>query len=194
MLRFLAFLVARFLTVAMCGFCHAPEHAYDELNDHPEINLDGLCTDAHERLLMARTPLPSTNPDVVYHWGEVTHGWVSHTVYGPCTRCGERTWKHAAEWWRAHLCLECGNHHVHRAAIEHERAHGTPAPKDVLDAAWREIPRKPQPHWNPLSFSDYEVRRTRDFEHDPGPRYWTRRRWSPYTKHLKGIRSMSPID
>ncbi|HET6404369.1 MAG TPA: hypothetical protein VFH78_06960 [Candidatus Thermoplasmatota archaeon] len=185
-------LLLRFLVTGMCGLCHAPEHAYDELNDHPEINRDDLCRDAHERLLMARTPYPD-KPDVDYQWGEVTHAWISHTVHGPCTRCGQRTWKYAAEWWRPQLCLDCGNQRVARAAADYEREHGAPAPKDVLEAAWRELPRKSQPFWNPLRFSEYEVRHTRDFEGLLGPRYWTPRFWSPYTTR-KTIQSMGPID
>lgn len=32
MFRFLTLLLARFFSVAMRGFCHASEHAYDGLN------------------------------------------------------------------------------------------------------------------------------------------------------------------
>lgn len=93
--RVLSLLLA-FLIVGMCGFCHAPEHAYDVLADHPTISRDQLCRYARERPLMATTPKPNFPRTTVY-WDDEAHDWRPYRIYGRCDECGKPTWKYAHE-------------------------------------------------------------------------------------------------
>lgn len=56
-------LLVELLVAVLYAFCHAPEHASEELSGHPEINRQGLWKDALERLRMAATPKPDRHQD-----------------------------------------------------------------------------------------------------------------------------------
>lgn len=173
MLRFLALLLARFFSVAMCGFCHAPEHAYDELSDHPQIDRAGLCQDAHERLLMASTPKP-TALNTLHAWNETTHAWIAYRVTGPCQACQAPTWRHAHETSALMLCRQCAAKHVTLSTAP-LYYHGTPATAEKLETAKHQLPRQGAPPKGWLTFNEGEVRNTRDFEGIPGPRAYAPR-------------------
>lgn len=163
------FLLVALLAVALCTFCHAPEHAYDELNAHPEISRDGLCPDAHERLRMAATPKPDHHHDetglgLVYLWDENRHTWEAVRDVGLCRICGGRTWK-SPDDPAASCCAKCSRE---ARLLAYTLQHClfvplmTPEESAALEA---KLPRD-RPKWprGRLTFSDYLVRDTRDFE------------------------------
>ncbi|MFA5861615.1 MAG: hypothetical protein WDA16_07960 [Candidatus Thermoplasmatota archaeon] len=191
MLRFLAFLVARFLTVAMCGFCHAPEHAYDELNDHPDIDRHGLCPDAHERLLIARTPRPIES-NTLHAWDETTHTWTAYRVKGPCQACQAPTWRHAHETNALMLCRQCAAKHVTLSTAP-VYYHGTPPTPEQIAHAQSQLPRQgPTPRgW--LTFNEHEIHNTRDYEALPGPRAYMPRPLAYPRSGIEIARAVKPI-
>lgn len=161
--------------MTLCGFCHAPEHAYDVLAEDDSISRDGLCWEAIARLTMATTPYPDEVNGVRtttthYAWDEDLHRWEAVRVWGSCTSCGNQTWRRAGSE-SAHLCAACtareratflqlAFHFGRRAAAQNEiEAFESllPDPKGI-------------PIYGRLRFSDYEVHDTRDFAHLPGPR------------------------
>lgn len=174
LLATLAFL-ARFLACGMCGFCHAPDHAYDQLNEHPEISRQGLCDEAHERLLMAATPQPERETGVKLVWDEHAHAWIAWRIHGACLWCDARTWKYATEADAILLCRACAEVHLERQAALHLLLQGVPLPPTGSEARERERPRQAPSRRDWLVFSDYEVRNTRDYESLPGPRAYARR-------------------
>lgn len=155
-------LLLAFLIVGMCGFCHAPEHAYDFLADDPTISRDGLCKDARERLLMATTPKPNL-PRTNVHWDDEIHDWRPYRTYGSCDECGKASWRYAHETNAAMVCVACVREL--RPRLWRERREGK----------WRGRRPPPFPRQGPapkgwLQFNDEPIRTTRGLEDVPGPR------------------------
>lgn len=155
----------------MCGFCHAPEHAYDTLLENPEISRDGLCPEAQERLCMAATPYPTT-AHIDYLWDEATHEWRAYRQWGACERCPNRTWRYPHEANALMICAACAKDEAWRR--DARRTWPYPPPTG------QPLPRQGKAPKGWLTFSDYEVRDTRDFENIPGARYGKPRPKSPY--------------
>lgn len=191
LLATLAF-VTRFLACGMCGFCHAPEHAYDQLNEHPQISRRGLCDEAHERLLMAATPQPEREPGVKHVWDEHAHAWIAWRIHGACLWCDARTWKYAPEADALLLCRACTAVHIERQAALRLLLKGVRLPATECEARERELPRQTASGRDWIVFSDYEVRNTRDYERLPGPRAYARRPRltcsAPLGAHARGSR------
>jgi hypothetical protein len=97
----------------VCGFCHAPEHAYEALLEHPEIDGGELCAEAQERLRMAAAPEPPELDDIEYAWSEQTHQWIAWRTWGACATCGARTWRYSTETSQ-HECARCQTQYVER--------------------------------------------------------------------------------
>lgn len=157
----------------MCGFCHAPEHAYEVLLDDTLLNRDGLCPEAQERLLMAAATLPDHSFEDAgvgrqYEWDEARHAWTPIRLWGHCTVCGGRTWKRPDDE-RPHCCSRCSKQaRLVAYTLAHELGLVSPA---VAEALASELPdRRGVQSRGWLRFSDYEVRDTRDFAGQPGPR------------------------
>lgn len=191
LLATLAFLT-RFLACGMCGFCHAPEHAYDQLNEHPDISRQGLCDEARERLLMAATPQPEREPGVKQVWDEHAHAWIAWRIHGACLWCDARTWKYGPETDALLLCRACTAVHIERQAALHLLLKGVRLPATECEARERELPRQTASRRDWIVFSDYEVRNTRDYECLPGPRAYARRPRltcsAPLRAHARGSR------
>lgn len=159
----------------MCGFCHAPEHAYDVLAEDDSLSRDALCWEALERLAMATTPYPDEingvrTTSTHYAWDEDHHQWEAIREWGSCTSCGNLTWRRAGSE-TAHLCAACATRE--RATFVQLAFHlgRRVASQDEIDAFESLLPdRRALPIYGRLRFSDYEVHDTRDFEHLPGPR------------------------
>ena len=164
------------VTRLMCGFCHAPEHAYDALLENPDISREGLCPEAQERLRMAATPYPGTYDDS-FIWDEDKHDWRPYKHYAQCVTCGESTWRWANEEHALVLCAECARA---EEARRNPRFTYWGAPTRPV-GPFLPLPRQgPRPKgW--LIFSDYEVRNTRDYEGIPGPRAYVPRPTNPTT-------------
>lgn len=162
----------------MCGFCHAPEHAYEVLLEDASLSRDGLCPEAQERLRMAATPLPGRSFDdagagLQYEWDEERHAWTPLRDWGHCTVCVGRTWKRPDDP-RPHCCSSCSKKaRLVAYALAHELGL---VPPDVAETIAAELPdRRGIRARGWLRFSDYEVRDTRDFEGQPGPRTYQQR-------------------
>lgn len=162
------------LAVALCTFCHAPEHAYDELNDDPAISREGLCADARERLRMAATPKPDYHNDetgfgLLYLWNEHHHAWEAVRDCGLCRVCGGRTWKHPTDPAPS-CCAKCSRE---ARLLAHTLQHCflvplmTPEENAALEARLPQA-RPPWPRGR-LTFNDRVVWNTRDFAGQPGP-------------------------
>lgn len=157
----------------MCGFCHAPEHAYEALLEQPELDPSGLCIDAQERLRMAATPEPLELPGIEHAWDENSHEWIAWRAWGDCATCGAHTWRYAAESC-AHECKRCQTDHIERSLQMFYHHHGF-VPQDwEIERCWLE--RHPRQvtspvRWDWLKFSDYPVTDTTLFENIPGPRF-----------------------
>lgn len=159
----------------MCGFCHAPEHAYDLLAEDDSFSRDGLCWEALERLAMATKSYPDEVKGVRtttthYAWDEDLHQWEAIREWGSCTSCGNQTWRRAGTDL-AHLCAACTRREG--ATFVQLAFHFSPRPAtpDEIDAIESLLPdRKGLSIYGRLRFIDYEVHDTRDFEHLPGPR------------------------
>lgn len=161
----------------MCGFCHAPEHAYDTLAEHPEINRDELCDEARERLLMASTPYPDEKDGMrttglESEWDEDAHAWEAIRDWRSCTQCGGRTWQKPDETM-PFTCKACGERELALFLQVRLLLHGSPATAEERAEFEEHLPdRKGVLYVDRLRFSDYEVRNTRDFDYEPGPRSW----------------------
>jgi hypothetical protein len=162
----------------VCGFCHAPEHAYDVLLEDTSLGRDGLCSEARERLLMAATPLPEPGFDesgvgLQYDWNEDLHAWETIRRWGSCTICGRRTWK-LPDDPRPQCCAPCAKQaRLIAYVLCHELGLVTALTAYTVTS---ELPerRGAQPRGR-LRVSDYEVHDTRDFEGQLGPRTFGRR-------------------
>lgn len=174
------FLSLALAAVLLCTFCHAPEHAYDELNEHSKISREGLCPDAHKRLLMASTPKPDAHHDetgfgIQYLWNSDTHDWEAIRDHGLCRVCGGRTWKHPTDTAPS-CCAKC-TRDARLLAYTLQHCCAVPLLTPAGAAAFEAGLPGARPKWprGRFTFSDYEVRSTRDFEGQPGPRTGGRR-------------------
>lgn len=157
----------------MCGFCHAPEHAYEALLEHPEIGRSELCAEAQERLRIAAAPEPPEFEDIEYAWCEQTHQWIAWRTWGACATCGARTWRYATETSQ-HECARCQTEYVERSIQMQFFYRGLVSPDWEIERDW--LANHPRQAASPvrfdwLRFSDYPVPNTRMFEGLPGPRY-----------------------
>lgn len=162
------------LLAMLCAFCHAPEHAPDQLNEHPEFSRDGLCADARERLRMAATPKLDYYHDLtgfglVYLWDERAHAWEAVRDVGLCRVCGCRTWKHPQD--PAPSCCAMCSREARLLAYTLRHCFFVPLMTPEEAAALEKKLPQARPAWprGRLTFSDYVVRTTREFENLPGP-------------------------
>lgn len=159
----------------MCGFCHAPEHAYDVLLEHPDLDRTGLCNEAQERLRMAATPLPDESGIITgigphYEWDETRHEWELVRESGHCVICTRPTWREGDDT-REMCCAQCErNTRALMRLLLHELLVPLLTPEEAQ--AWEaQLPRpRRKPQRGRLRFSDYRVVRTRDLAQEPGPR------------------------
>lgn len=160
------------IVTALCGFCHAPRHAYEMLLEHTEISCDGLCPEAQERLLMAAAPEPPDVIGVKYAWNEQRHKYVKWREFGACTSCGALTWRFGNESCE-HECKACQRALVDSINAECVATANPPLSKEEVKDLLKGRARQGEPPapYFPLRFSDYEVPNTRMFEGLPGPRY-----------------------
>lgn len=164
----------------MCGFCHAPEHAYAVLLEDASLSRNGLCHEAQERLLMAATPYPDEvrgqrTTRTHYEWDEQARAWEAVREWGTCTECGEITWR-APQRVVPHMCASC----TERARVLHAQlcmlVHGRPLTEDEREALDSLLPcRSGLRVRGRLRFSDYPVNNTRCLESVMGPRSHQRR-------------------
>lgn len=160
----------------MCGFCHAPEHAYEALMD-AGLDTTGLCDDATERLLIALVDEPpATDPSIEWAWNEELHAWVAWRIWGSCAACAAKTWRYANESC-AHECAACVARLVDIACALALLANGVPLDDADLDELLAGLSRQRDPPTprSYLTFSDYLAPDSRLFANLAGPRFGSRR-------------------
>lgn len=171
----------------MCGFCHAPEHAYDVLLEHPEIERDGigvgpqngaekawpaghdgLCDEAQQRLFMAATPRPPGLNICHYAWDEEEHAW--RIAYGihRCLLCNARRLHKLPDDHAWSFCRDCRKEAP--TIVGALRLHFDGAP--LAPAELTEIAARPRPPGKPPSLVSNEtaIRTTVGLDELFGPR------------------------
>lgn len=172
----------------MCDFCHAPEHAYDVLLEHPEIEHNGigvapqngaqralpaghagLCDEAQQRLLMAATPRPPGLNIWHYAWDEEEHAW--RIAYGihRCLLCNARRLHKLPDDDAWSFCRDCRKEAP--TIVGALRLHFDGAP--LAPAELTEIATRPRPPGKPpsLVFNETAIRTTAGLDGLPGPRF-----------------------